>query len=220
MVLNPSVPRFSLLHLSGSPSPHKSIYLCSFIVIHNDSQFQFTPPSKRIMVLCILPHCFKFLSILALQRLYLLHPDPWSFHIPRNNLILYISRNQRLVIENHIGQSPKSCRHVANKPSMDTCSDEVVYAHTWKLVCTIIAMWFLEGIGSSRTFSSTLVAAALLESAAKEVPSEALPAADPIPSVIHQWRDSQPCGSEIIWERVLSCKCRGGQNSSTSSWSS
>jgi hypothetical protein len=62
---------------------------------------------------------------------------------------------------------------------METCSDEVVYAHTWKLVCTIIAMWFLEGIGS-------LVAAALLESAAKEVPSEALPAADPIPSVIHQ----------------------------------
>ena len=50
-------------------------------------------------------------------------------------------------------------------------------------------MWFLEGIGASRAFSSTLVAvaaallAALLESAAKRVLSEAQPAADPIPSV-------------------------------------
>ena len=46
------------------------------------------------------------------------------------------------------------------RPSMATCSDDVVYAHNWKLVCTIIAIWEDGGVGKDNACSSVRVVVA------------------------------------------------------------
>ena len=49
-------------------------------------------------------------------------------------------------------------RSSQNKPSMETWTGEVVYATTWKLVCTIMAIWLEGGVGEARARARARVA--------------------------------------------------------------
>ena len=47
-----------------------------------------------------------------------------------------------------------------NRPNMATCNDDVVYAHSWKLVCTMIAICDDGGVGEDKACSKVRVVVA------------------------------------------------------------